>query len=66
MSMSTLTALQLYVLMLNEEYNHSTYPVMLNVILFKTDGKWNSNWEVNKDTKHFVSQGSCTTKCQIM
>jgi hypothetical protein len=42
----------------NEEFKCRTYPVVLQVLIFKTDTKWNFNWEINKDAKHLTGQGS--------
>jgi len=50
----------------NEEFTYRTYPVVFQVVLLKTDRKWNSNWEINKDAKHLVGHRSCTAECQIV
>jgi hypothetical protein len=54
------------VIAINEQFQCRTYPVVFQVVLLKTDRKWNSNWEINKDAKHLIGQGSCTAKCQIV
>jgi len=54
------------VIAFNKEFKCRTYPVVFQVVLLKTNRKWNSNREINKDPKHLIGQGSWIAKCQIV